>query len=344
MIKIMADSTCDLSEDILEKYDVQIAPLVINIGDKTYQDRIDITPDELYQMMKEGMPQHPTTAMPSPTEFLKIMNKAVEDGYKEILCICMSSGTSGSYQSAEIAKGYFYEEHPNSPIKIHIVDTKCMSHGSGWLIMKSARMREQGATFQELVDFNEKYKTNVKHYLSVDDLDNLIRSGRLSNASGFIGKILNIKPIMSMKEGKGAVVAKQRGRKRVLSYYVEDFLKRNNEEMTDFIIIGYTSEKQVAEDLKEKMINEANFQGEIYIMQMGVAVGTHVGLGGISMFFMEKGKNSQRMEWGTVLLLLLQQGSSRTVPLLPCNTILNLLLLKKQLRQLHKSTMVFKRS
>jgi DegV family protein with EDD domain len=288
MIKIIADSTCDLSQDILEKYRVDLAPLVINIEDKTYQDRIDITPDEFYQMMKDGMPQHPTTAMPSPDEFLKIMNQAVEDGHQEILCICMSSGTSASYQSAEIAKGYFYEAHPNSPIKIHVVDSKCMSHGSGWLIIKSARMREQGATFQELVDFNEKYKTNVKHYLSVDDLDNLIRSGRISSTGGFIGKVLNIKPIMTMKQGKGAVVAKQRGRKKVLKYYVNDFLKRNNEEMTDFILIGYTSDKEVAEELKRKMIEEANFQGDIYIMQMGVVVGNHVGLGGISMYYMEK--------------------------------------------------------
>ncbi|MGF7186781.1 DegV family protein with EDD domain [Desulfitispora alkaliphila] len=290
MIKIMSDSTCDLSQDILDKYQVDLAPLVINFQDKTYRDRIDITPDELYQMMKEGMPQHLTTAMPSPMEFLNIMNQAVTEGHQEILCICMSSGTSGSYQSAEIAKGYFFEEHPDSPVKIHVVDSKCMSHGSGWLVIKSARMREQGATFQELVDFNETYKTNVKHYLSVDDLDNLIRSGRLSNAGGFVGKLLNIKPIMTMKQGKGAVVAKERGRKKVLSYYVNDFLKRNNQEMTDFILIGYTSNKGVAEDLKEKMIAEASFQGDIYIMQMGVAVGTHVGLGGISMFYMEKSK------------------------------------------------------
>ncbi|MBU9722337.1 MULTISPECIES: DegV family protein [Bacillaceae] len=287
MIKIMADSTCDLSDEVLEKYDISLAPLTINIDGKTYKDRIDIQPDDFYGMM-EALAEFPTTGMPSPAEYLKIINEAVEDGIKEILCICMSSGTSGSYHSAILAKDYFYEESPESNVKIHVVDSKCMSHGSGWLVLKSAMMREQGATFDEIVAFNEKYKKKIKHFLSVDDLDHLIKSGRLTNASAFIGKILMLKPIMSMKDGKGAIVGKERGLKRVLKHYTQEFMKRNNKEMTDFIIIGYTSDIKVAENLKARIQLETEFSGDIYIMQMGVSVGTHVGLGAISMFFVEK--------------------------------------------------------
>jgi DegV family protein with EDD domain len=288
MIKIMADSTCDLSTEILEKYDISLAPLTINIDDKVYRDRIDITPDEFYSII-ENLEKPPTTAMPSPTEYLNIINKAIEDGHDSILCICMSSGTSGSYQSAVIAKDYFYEENPDSKIKIHVVDSKSMSHGSGWLIIKSARLRDNGASFEELVNFNENYKTNVKHFLSVDDLNHLIRSGRLTNASAFIGKLLKLKPIMSMKKGKGSIVAKERGRKKVLEHYVSEFAKRNDPELTDFIIIGYTSDIAYAENLKQKITEDTGFAGDIFIMQMGVAVGTHVGLGAVSMFFIEKG-------------------------------------------------------
>jgi DegV family protein with EDD domain len=287
MIKIMADSTCDLSNEILELYDISLAPLTINIEGKIYKDRVDIVPDDFYGMM-ETLSEFPTTGMPSPAEYLEIMKAAVKDGYNEILCICMSSGTSGAYQSAELAKDYFYEESPNSPIKIHIIDSKCMSHGSGWLIIKSSMMRERGASFEELVKFNETYKTRVKHFLSVDDLDHLIKSGRLTNASAIIGKILMLKPIMTMKHGKGAIVAKERGLKRVLKHYVQEFIKRNDKEITEFIIIGYTSDIKVAENLKAKIQQETDFSGTIYIMQMGVSVGTHVGLGAISMFFVEK--------------------------------------------------------
>ncbi|GAM13263.1 DegV family protein [Mesobacillus selenatarsenatis] len=287
MIKIMADSTCDLSKEVLELYDISLAPLTINIEGKLYKDRVDIEPNDFYGML-EGLSEHPTTGMPSPEEYLKIIKKAVNDGCNEILCECMSSGTSGAYQSAVIAKDYFYEESPDSAVKIHIVDSKSMSHGSGWLIMKSAMMREQGASFEEIVDFNETYKTKVKHFLSVDDLNHLIKSGRLTNASAFIGKILMLKPIMTMKQGKGAIIAKERGRNKVLKHYVQEFIKRNDKEMTEFILIGYTSDKTVAETLKEKIREEAGFSGAIHIMQMGVSVGTHVGPGAISMFFIEK--------------------------------------------------------
>ncbi|WP_100333125.1 DegV family protein [Bacillus alkalisoli] len=287
MIKIMADSTCDLSNEMLNLYDISLAPLTITIDGKTYKDRVDIEPDYFYSILK-SLSKFPTTAMPSPEEYTKIFHDAIQSGQNEILCISMSSGTSGSYQSAVIAKDMFLEENPNSTVKIHIVDSKCMSHGSGWLVMKSAQMREQGASFEEIVAFNEKYKTKVKHFLSVDDLNHLIKSGRLSNASAFIGKVLMLKPIMSMKQGKGAIVGKERGRKKVLKHYVNEFIARNDEKMTDFIIIGYTNNSKIAEDLRDKLLQETNFSGDIHLMQMGVSVGTHVGLGAVSMFFVEK--------------------------------------------------------
>ncbi len=292
MIKIMADSTCDLTQEIIERYDIGIAPLTVTIDNKEYKDKVDITPDEFFEMLK-NVKTNPTTSMPSPTEYLKIIDQAIEDGYTEMLCICMSSGTSGSYRSARIAKDCFYEQHPDSPIKIYVVNSKSMSHGSGYLILKSAMLRDQGLSFEELIDFNETYKTRVKHFLSVDDLNNLIRSGRLSNASGFIGKVLQIKPIMSMRDGKGAIVAKERGSKKALAHYIREFKIRNDEDMTDFIIIGYSSDRKIAETLKQNIIDETGFKKEIYIMQMGIAVGNHVGLGGLSMYFIEKNKEDR---------------------------------------------------
>ncbi|TFE00181.1 DegV family protein [Jeotgalibacillus sp. R-1-5s-1] len=287
MIKLIADSTCDLSLDILTQYNIDIVPLTIDIDGNIYKDRTELEPEVFYSMLKD-LTSFPTTGAPSPSEYVDVMKQAVADGHEAILCICMSSGTSASYQSAELAKGYFFEEYPDSDIKVHVVDSKSMSHGSGWLLIKSAMMREQGASFEELVTFNEEYKTKVKHFLSVDDLNHLIRSGRISNASAMLGKFLMLKPIMTMKDGKGAVVAKARGRKKVIRHYVQEFIERHNPDLTDFIIIGYTDDQIVATDLKSALINETDFTGEVHLMQMGVAVGTHVGLGAISMFFMEK--------------------------------------------------------
>lgn len=287
MIKLLADSTCDLSDDILQQYEIGIAPLIVTMNNKSYEDRVDIQPDDLYGML-EALSEFPTTAMPSPATYAKLMEDAVKAGHQEILCICMSSGTSGSYQSAVLGKDYYFESHPDSNVKIHIVDSRGMSHGSGWLLLKSAHMREVGATYEELIDFTETYKLKVKHYLSVDDLDHLIKSGRISNASAILGKLLMVKPIMSMKNGKGAIVAKERGTRKVLKHYTDEFMRRHDTEMTTFIIIGYTSDRKIAENLKMKIEAETDFPGDIFLMQMGVSVGTHVGLGAISMFFMEK--------------------------------------------------------
>ena len=290
MIKIIADSTCDLSDAVIQRYNIGIAPLTIQIGERSYKDRIDIQPDQFFQMMME-LEKNPTTAMPSPAEFLNCMEEGIAEGCTEFLCICMSSGTSGSYQSAVLAQDLFYETYDPESYKVHIVDSLSMSHGSGYLILKSAQLRDEGFTFNELVTFNETFKKHVKHFLSVDDLDNLIRSGRLSNASAIIGKLLKIKPIMTMRDGKGVIVAKERGRKNVLDHYVKEFEKRMDSEMTTFVIIGYTSDQAYAENLKLKIVQDTHFQGEIYIMQMGVSVGTHVGLGGLSMYFIEKDRN-----------------------------------------------------
>lgn len=287
MIKIIADSTCDLTQEIIKKYNIGIAPLNIHINGTTYKDKIDMTADELFKMLP-NLKELPTTSMPSPEEFLTIFDDAIKLNYNEILCICMSSGTSGSYQSAELAKNIFYDNNPDSDIKIHIIDSLSMSHGSGWLILKSAILLNEGYNFEQLIDFNEKYCRRVKHFLCVDDLNNLIKSGRLTNASAFIGKLLRIKPIMTMRKGKGAIVSKERGWNNVLKFYLDELSRRIDKDVTDFLIIGYTSDKILAESLYNKIVDSRAFTGDIYIMQMGVSVGTHVGLGGLSMFFVEK--------------------------------------------------------
>ncbi len=303
MIKIISDSSCDLPQVMLKKYNISTVHVTITIGDKEYKDNVDIKADNFYRMLK-NLDKSPTTSMPSPTEFLEAFEKAVEEGHTKILCICISSGASGTYQSAAVARRNFFEEHPDSKIKIHVVDSKCMSHGSGYLVLKSAMLREKGFSFRELVEFNEIFKKNIKHFLSVDDLDNVIRSGRLSNSSAFIGKILKIKPIMSVKDGVGVIVAKERGNKKVLNHYIKEFKLRNDEDLTEFIIVGYTSEIEKAQELKEKILKETDFKGIIYIMQVGPTVGNHIGLGGVSMFFIEKGHRKDNLVVNEINALL----------------------------------------
>lgn len=286
-MKVLADSTCDLSQELLTQYNIDLIPLTITLEGVDYKDRLDITTDEFFTRTL-GNDNVATTGAPSPTLYQQYFKNAVDEGHKEILCICMSHGTSASYQSGELGRQQFLDEHPDSDIEIHVVDSLCMSHGSGYLVLKAAQMNEKGAMFDEIVNYIEAYKIKVKHYLSVDDLNHLIRSGRISAASALVGKLLNIKPIMTMKNAKGAVTAKERGRNRVLNYYVQQFMARKDPKQTSYIIIGYTTDREVAVELENRLRANTSFDGTIYIMQMGVAVATHVGPGGISMFFLEK--------------------------------------------------------
>ena len=287
IIKILADSTSDLSPEVIEKYNIGVAPLNIEIDGKNYRDKIDITSDEFFEQLPT-MEELPKTGAPSPETYLNIIEESIEQGYTEFLCICMSSGTSAAYQSAEIGKDLFYDKYPDTDIKVHVVDSWSMSHGSGWIILKTAQLLEEGKTFEELIEFNETHRKRVKHLLCVDDLHNLIKSGRISNTGAFIGSLLRVKPIMSMKDTKGAIVAKVRGMNKALKYYVDEFVERYDSKLTNFIIIGHSNDKSIADKLKERIEAQTDFAGDIYIMKMGVAVGTHVGLGGLSMFFMEK--------------------------------------------------------
>jgi len=286
-IKIIADSTCDLSREIVEQYNISIIPLVVNIDGQEFRDRLDIQIDEFYNKL-ETYKNPPTTSMPNPNAFITSIREAEAQGFNEVLCICMSSGTSGSYQAAMLAQNLFLTTYPESKIRFEVIDSVSMSHGSGWLVMKCAMLLKNGYSLEQLIQYCETIKYRIKHFLSVDDLENLIRSGRITGSSAIIGKVLNIKPIMSMKNTKGVVVAKKRGHKQVLNYYIEEFIKCVDYEQTNFVIIGYTSDIHRAENLKIKLLNETEFKGDVYIMQMGVAVGTHVGLGGLSMFFVEK--------------------------------------------------------
>ncbi|OPL08786.1 MAG: fatty acid-binding protein DegV [delta proteobacterium ML8_F1] len=287
MIRIITDSTCDLSDEVLEKHRITMVPLYVTLGETTYRDRVDIQPDDFYKVIEKE--DTIKTANPSPEDFLKAFEEAVKEGADEIVCINMSSGTSGSYQAAVLGRELFFERNFESAVKIRVIDSISMSHGTGWLVLKGARLLEEGAGYEDIIDFLEMYKGHMKHYLSVDDLDHLIRSGRLTNASAFIGKMLKLKPIMTMKNTKGAIVAKERGRKKVLGHYIREFKARADLDITDFVIIGYTSDRMVAENLKQKLEAETDFTGEIMIMQMGVSVGAHVGLGGIACYFVEKG-------------------------------------------------------
>lgn len=224
----------------------------------------------------------PSTAQINVYSYAEEFRKHVSKG-KAVICLVFSSALSGSYNSANIAKGMLEEEFENADITV--IDTKCASLGEGLLDYYAIEMLKKGASKEEIVNWVEENKLKINHWFTVDDLNHLKRGGRVSSAAAVIGTLLDIKPILHVNdEGKLIPVTKVKGRKKSIKSLAEELNERivNPEEQVIFISHG-----DCLEDAKllEKLIREKHNVKDVIINQIGAAVGTHSGPGTVALFF-----------------------------------------------------------
>ena len=273
-IKIITVSTADLPKDIIDKYDIEVLPLIVNIGEKSYFDGVDITTSKLLEIMdRDGI--YPTTTQVNPQRHVECFKKYLDQGYK-ILMISMSSKMSGTYQSACIAKDMLESED------ITVIDSLNVTSGLGVIVLKACRLRGAGYSFKEIEKEIINVIPHVKSIIAFNKLDNLIKGGRLSKAAGTIGNILGIKLILAVRDGEMVVVDKVRGTKKaaksILNYVSETGISE-----AEMSIILYIGENEVRE-LLESNYNE----NEKFIeCEAGCVVGTHSGSGACGVFFIE---------------------------------------------------------
>ncbi|WP_026883940.1 DegV family protein [Clostridium akagii] len=273
-IKIITVSTADLPKDIIDKYDIEVLPLIVNIGEKSYFDGVDITTSKLLEIMdRDGI--YPTTTQVNPQRHVECFKKYLDQGYK-ILMISMSSKMSGTYQSACIAKDMLESEN------ITVIDSLNVTSGLGVIVLKACRLRGAGYSFKEIEKEIINVIPHVKSIIAFNKLDNLIKGGRLSKAAGTIGNILGIKLILTIRDGEMVVVDKVRGTKKaaksILNYVTETGISE-----AEMSIILYIGENEVRE-LLESNYNE----NEKFIKcEAGCVVGTHSGSGACGVFFIE---------------------------------------------------------
>ncbi len=272
MIRIITDSTSDITLKEAAEKKIDIVSLYVHMEDKVYKDRVDLTAEDFYEKLKD----HPsTTSQPSPADFLAVYNQYPED---EILCITCTHKLSGTYQSACIAK----EDALNN--NITIIDSNTISLGLRSIIFEAVRMRDQNCTMKEMIDYINEVKK--KNYIigSVDSLKYLKRGGRISGASAVVGSILNIKPILKISDGViKAHDKKVRGKKNVIKTLCE-LVEEIGFDKNLPMVIGYSTDEKDADrigaKLKEKEIGYNMDAG-----QVGPVVGTHVGPGCVFISF-----------------------------------------------------------
>lgn len=275
-IKIITDSTLDIPMNLIEKNDIEVMPLLINFGEDSYLDGVDIVPSEMIERInRENV--LPTTAQITPTRFEETFKKYLDQGYK-IVTLVLSSEMSGTYQSACIAKDMLETED------IVIIDSKNVTSGLGLLVLKACKLRDNGASIKEIEEEILKTRDKVKSTLNFESLDNLVRGGRLPRVAGAIGTALGLRLILEVRDGKMAVKDKVRGSKKALKKLISDF-ESSDVDFNEPVILLDLLNEDVYFELK-KYLEEKGIE---YIdSKVGCTVGIHSGVKPCGLFFIVK--------------------------------------------------------
>lgn len=275
-IKIITDSTADLPQYIIDKYDIEVLPLIVNVKGKAYLDTKEIKLPELLKVMDEEN-IFPTTSQVNPQRFYDCFKSYLDKGYK-IISILLSSKMSGTYQSACIAKDMLESDD------IVVIDSLNVTSGLGLLVIKACRLREQEMELKEIKDKIMETIPHVKSVLAFESLDNLVKGGRLSKTAGAIGNILGIKLILDVKDGEMAVMDKVRGSKKAVKVIL-DYLNEKGILDNETSILLHVGETEILPELREKLNEEEN---DFIECEVGCVVGTHSGSRACGVFFIEK--------------------------------------------------------
>ena len=282
-------STADMPESWYQDREVNVCYFHLRVGNDEYLDDFghSISTSEVFRRMVAG--ERSQTSQVNVEEYIERFRPYLEYG-KDILHVTLSSGISGTLNSALIAAEDLREEYPDR--KIYIVDSLCASSGYGLLMDKLCDLRDQGMDIDALRDYAETAKHTVQHMVLTTNLKFLIMGGRVSKASGTIGTILNICPLIEVvKDGSLKVKEKLRGKRKAIARIEEKMeeLAEGGLDYADKCFIGNSECEEDAEKLREMIESRfANLKGKIKIYPIGSTIGCHTGPGTLTCFFFGK--------------------------------------------------------
>ena len=284
-MKLLTDSACDLTMDYMGANNINFFSLHVELDGKSYTDIVDIKPRDIYQAISNG--GQPKTSQVSPEAFLTKFEEIAKSG-EEAVYIALSSELSGTYSTALMIRNQVLETYPES--KIHVIDTKCAAFGQGLVVKEAVRLRDAGVSMEELIEKIQHYSENMEHIFTVDDLNHLARGGRLSKTGALVGGLLNIKPILSLDQGKILPIDKVRGRKRLIKQVVDLMEERGGDFSNKIVGISHCDDEEMLAEL-QKAISERLSPKGFDTALIGAVIGSHVGLGAMAVFFTNKNYN-----------------------------------------------------
>lgn len=280
-VKIIVDSTVDLTEEIYKKYDIDVLPLNINFGEKTYKDGVDIDIKMLFEKV-ETLGVLPHTSACSPAVFIECFKKYIDQGM-DIIFLGLSSTFSTTFQNANIAKAEFPDD------RIFLVDSKSLSTGTGLLVLKAARLVKEGKSAKEIAVELEKSVPNVVAQFTIEELEYLHKGGRCSGASKIFGHIFHIRPYIKVIDGQMVVYKKPRGPMKIaVNEQLQDVKDSLDKIDQSTVIITHSL---VSDELLEytktelgKLVNPKS----IIVTTSGCVISAHCGKGCIGILYLKK--------------------------------------------------------
>lgn len=278
MIRILVDSSSDYTNQELKELNMELVPITITIGGKSYRDGIDITKDELYNMLLESG-EFPMTSQPSPQDFLDIFEDAKEKG-DSLICLSLSSGLSGTFQSATLAKSMV--EYDN----IYLVDTLSATRAIRILAEYACKLRDENKDAATIAAELDNLKSRIVILAAVDTLEYLYKGGRLNKTTAAVGELANLKPIITVnQEGKMGVPGKCLGRNKAIATLTKMITERGiDTAFPAYSIYAYGEEN--TEKLEEKL--HASGVSITKRLQIGATIGCHIGPGAYGLIFVQK--------------------------------------------------------
>lgn len=281
MIRIISDSTCDLSKELIKKYNIDILPLHIHLGEEEYQDGVTITPDEIYEWA-DANNTTPKTSAASMIEVIDKFEPYINNG-EEIICFSISSSMSANHNVMRLAV-----EDMEAEDKIHIIDSANLSTGIGLLVVEAAIMAQECKSADEIVARIEELKPLVSASFVVDTLTYLHRGGRCSSVAALAGGVLKLHPKIVVENGKMDANKKYRGKmSMVIKSYVKDMEEDLKTAKKDRVFITHSGCEQSILDEIHGYLAELNVFDEILTTRAGSVISSHCGPGTLGVLFIK---------------------------------------------------------
>ena len=267
-VKIVTDSVADLPSQVVKELDITVVPILIRWGEELYRDGIDLTAEQFYERLKRSKIP-PSTSVPSPGTFAEAYDKLAEEA-NEILAIIVTSRLTGTYNVALQSVGLM-----NRKCRVEVIDSKCATMAEGFVVMKAAQAAQAGASLDEVMEVTRKTIPRVDFLSTFDTLEYLKRGGRIGKAQAFLGSILKVNPLITLRDGVVEPVGRTRSRAKAIDRLCEFAMSYSHIEE---IAIEEATTPNDADRIAERL--SAKFPKErIYRSKPSPVIGAHTGPG-----------------------------------------------------------------